>query len=319
MFGTHCAIVFQAINHLLEFSMKKLLLATAVATALAAPVAALAQAKSPHTVTGNLSLNSDYRFRGISQTFGKPALQGGVDYSHSSGLYLGGWGSNVYGGATNQTLGQSYNQGNLELDIYGGYKFEPIKDVTADLGILTYIYPGAKYAVATNDKYTNTELYGALGYKWFTAKYSHSITDYFGINNNTVGAGNTSVTGGCGIQSNLGPANALIPTTTCAGINKGGSKGSGYLDLGATFEIGMGVNLGLHYGKLKVKNYGLFNYSDTKISLSKDWMGFTWMAAYVDANAKSDVYRTSKVNGGGSPTLYDPSKSTVVVSVAKTF
>ena len=149
------------------FIVKKLLLATAVATALSTPVAAPA---SPHTFTGTLGFANDYRFRSISQTFGKPALQGGVDYSHSSGLYLGGWGSNVYGGATNQTLGQSYNQGNLELDIYGGYKFEPIKDVTADLGILTYIYPGAKYAVATNDKYTNTELYGALGYKWFTAK-----------------------------------------------------------------------------------------------------------------------------------------------------
>ena len=319
MSGTHYAIVCKAINHPLEYFMKKLLLATAVAAALAAPVAALAQAKSPHTVTGNLSLNSDYRFRGISQTFSQPALQGGFDYSHANGLYIGTWGSNVYGGRTSQALGTAYNQGNLELDIYGGYKFEPFKDVTADLGILTYLYPGAKYAVATNDKYTNTELYGAIGYKWFTAKYSHSITDYFGVNNNTVGAGNTTVTGGCGIQSNVNAAGGPIATTTCAGVGKGGSKGSNYLDLGATFDIGMGVNLGLHYGKLSVKNYGLFNYSDYKISLSKDWVGFTWSAAYVDSNAKADVYRTAKVNGGGSDKIVDTSKGTLVVSVAKTF
>lgn len=295
--------------------MKKLLVSAAVASALAAPVAAWAQAKSPHTVTGNVSINSEYRFRGISQTFGQPALQGGFDYSHESGFYAGTWLSNVYGGNTRQALGTAYNQGSLEWDIYGGYKFEPFKDITADLGVLFYKYPGAKYNVATNDKYDNTELYGAVGYKWFTAKYSHAITDYFGINNNTVGAGNTAGTGGCGINSST----PMTVTTTCAGVGRGGSKGSSYLDLGATFEIGMGFNLGLHYGKLSVKNYSLFNYSDYKISLAKDWLGFTWTAAYIDSNAKADVYRTAKINGGGADTIYDTSKSTVVLSVGKTF
>lgn len=311
--------------------MKKVLLATAVAAAFAAPASVWAQAAaapaSPHTVTGNVGFASDYRFRGISQTFGKPALQGGFDYSHASGLYVGTWASNVYGGSTLQPLGQVYNNGSLELDVYGGYKFEPIKDVTADIGLLAYIYPGAKTTAsavaafnnATN-KYDNTEIYGAVGYKWFTAKYSRSITDYFGVNNTTVGAGNTALTGGCGIQSNLGAAGALIPTTNCAGVNRGGSKGSSYLDLGATFDIGSGFNLGLHYGKLAVKNYGLFDYSDTKISLAKDWVGFTWTAAYIGTNAKSDVYRTAKNNGGtAAPTLYDPSRSTLVLQVAKTF
>ena len=297
--------------------MKKLVLASAVAAAFASPLAAWAQDKSPNTVTGNVSLNSDYRFRGISQTYGKPAVQGGFDYSHASGIYLGTWASNVYGGSTQQPLGQAYNQGNMEWDIYGGYKFEPFKDGTADIGVLTYLYPGAKYATPTQGKYTNTEIYGALGYKWFTAKYSISTTDYFGINNNSVGQGNTAVTGGCGVQSNLTAANTTIATTNCAGVNKGGSKGSGYLDLGATFDIGSGVNLGLHYGKLSVKNYGLFNYNDTKVSLSKDWVGFTWTAAYVGTNAKRDVYRT--VQSAPSNNVYDPSKGTLVVSMGKTF
>lgn len=299
--------------------MKKLLLASAFATAFATPLAAWAQAKSPHTVTGNVSLNTDYRFRGISQTFGQPALQGGFDYSHASGLYLGTWASNVYGGRTSQALGTAFNQGSLEMDFYGGYKFEPIKDVNADIGVLTYLYPGAKYAVATNDKYTNTELYGAIGYKWFSAKYSHSLTDYFGINNNTVGAGNTAVTGGCGIQSNVNAAGGPIATTTCAGVGRGGSKGSSYLDLGATFDIGSGFNLGFHVGKLSVKNYSLFNYTDYKLSIAKDWAGFTWTAAYIDSNAKADVYRTAKVNGGGSDKIVDTSKGTLVLSMGKTF
>ncbi len=98
--------------------MKKLLLATLVASVLAGP--AFAQATAPKPVpasplTANLSLVSSYRFRGIDQTFGKPALQGGVDYTHASGLYVGNWNSNVSSGA-------GFPDGNLEMDFYGGYK-----------------------------------------------------------------------------------------------------------------------------------------------------------------------------------------------------
>ena len=77
--------------------MRKTLLATAVAAAAAMPGLASAQASSPHSITGNLSIVSDYRFRGISQTFVQPAIQGGIDYSHKSGFYLGNWNSNVSG------------------------------------------------------------------------------------------------------------------------------------------------------------------------------------------------------------------------------
>jgi uncharacterized protein (TIGR02001 family) len=98
--------------------MKKLLLASAVATALAAPTVRFAHAAdaapaSPHTLTGNVGFVSDYRFRGISQTFKEPALQGGFDYSHASGFYLGTWASNVYGNR-NATGNPSYTGGSLE-------------------------------------------------------------------------------------------------------------------------------------------------------------------------------------------------------------
>ncbi len=75
--------------------MRKTILAAILATvALAAPGLAMAQAAaaapaSPHTLTGNVGLYSEYRFRGISQTFAKPALQGGFDYAHASGWVLG--------------------------------------------------------------------------------------------------------------------------------------------------------------------------------------------------------------------------------------
>ena len=94
--------------------MKKSLIALALAGAFSAPTfaqsaapAAEAAPASDHTFTGNAGLFSEYRFRGIAQTFAKPAFQGGFDYSHSSGFYVGNWNSNVNEGA-------GFPQGNLD-------------------------------------------------------------------------------------------------------------------------------------------------------------------------------------------------------------
>ena len=51
--------------------------------------------KAPYTLSANVFLVSDYLFRGITQTWGKPAIQGGFDFVHDSGIYLGTWASNV--------------------------------------------------------------------------------------------------------------------------------------------------------------------------------------------------------------------------------
>ncbi|WP_292773230.1 TorF family putative porin, partial [Methylophaga sp. UBA5100] len=48
-----------------------------------------------HSVTANVLIGSDYIFRGISQTDNNPTIQGGIDYGHASGLYVGTWASNV--------------------------------------------------------------------------------------------------------------------------------------------------------------------------------------------------------------------------------
>lgn len=76
--------------------------------------AADARADSPSTTaTANINLVSQYRFRGIDQTWGKPAVQGGADLSLANGVYAGVWASNV--------SGNSYPGGSLELDYYAGY------------------------------------------------------------------------------------------------------------------------------------------------------------------------------------------------------
>ena len=143
--------------------MRKTLLATAFAAA-AMPGLASAQ------VTGNMSIVSDYRFRGISQTFLQPAIQGGIDYSHASGFYLGNWNSNV--------SGISFPDGSLEMDFYGGYKGS-FDAFSYDAGALYYYYPGSG-AGGTN-KIDNTELYIAGGWGPVSLKYSYAVSDFFGI------------------------------------------------------------------------------------------------------------------------------------------
>ena len=135
--------------------------------------AANAQTKAPepdYTLSYNVGVTSDYRFRGMAQTSFNPALQAGVDFAHKSGFYVGVWGSNVswikdYAGATD---------GSLEVDLYGGYKGEISKDLTFDLGLIGYEYPGNTAATNAN----TTEFYGALTYGLVTAKYSRSVGNF---------------------------------------------------------------------------------------------------------------------------------------------
>jgi uncharacterized protein (TIGR02001 family) len=150
---------------------------------------AIAQTTAPadtpaYTLSGNLGAVSDYRFRGISQSYRLPAVQAGLDYTHTSGLYLGNWNSSV--------SGNSYNNGaSLESDLYGGYRFEPVKDLGADVGVLFYLYPGAKLnaapGVPSDHRYDNAELYVGLTRGPFNAKVSYALTDYFGLNGETAG------------------------------------------------------------------------------------------------------------------------------------
>lgn len=129
--------------------MRKTLIASAVATAFLlptqsfaedAPAAAAPAAAAPASpFTGNVMLASEYLYRGIAQTRGKPAIQGGFDYAHPSGFYVGTWGSSI------SWIGDTYPAGtsaSLELDIYGGYKGTITGDLGYDVGVLTYNYPG---------------------------------------------------------------------------------------------------------------------------------------------------------------------------------
>lgn len=282
--------------------MKKLMLASMIAGVFALPSVSHAQsapapaATPEHSFTGNATLVTDYRFRGISQTYRQPAVQAGFDYAHSSGFYLGTWASSVSGNMYTNGAG-------LEWDMYGGYKGNVTEDLAFDVGLLNYWYPAAHFNNPQKTKPNNLELYGALSYKWLTAKYSHTLSDFFGTNSDTYGGACQDARTGNGAD--------------CFAARPGNSKGSGYLDLSANFEIADKLTLGLHVGHQSVKNYTKLAYTDYKISLTKDINGWQLGAAYIGTDAKKGWYTISEA---GSPGNYQVvSKDTVVLSVGKTF
>lgn len=150
--------------------MKKTLLALAALSAMSATPAAFAQ-EAASMFAFNVGAVSDYRYRGISQTRLKPALQGGADVTLPAGFYVGTWASTI------KWIKDAGGDADIEWDIYGGWKGEVAKDLTLDVGVLRYQYPRAHLAVSPN----TTELYAALTFGPATLKYSHSVTNLFGF------------------------------------------------------------------------------------------------------------------------------------------
>lgn len=168
--------------------MRKSLLALAVLGTFAAPAVVLADDAAPaaatpdYTLTYNVGAYSQYIFRGITQTDRKPAIQGGADFTHSSGLYIGTWASNI---SWLSDIG--YAKSSLEWDIYGGYRYTFENGIGIDVGLLNYVYPGSKsanYAGTLADPYT-LEGYAAVSYAWLQAKASVAATDLFGAPNSS--------------------------------------------------------------------------------------------------------------------------------------
>ena len=290
--------------------MKKSLIAAALAglftipalaqtAAAEAPAAPAAEEKGPHTFTANVGLFSSYRFRGIDQTFGKPALQGGFDYAHESGFYVGNWNSNVSSGA-------GFPDGNLEMDFYGGYKLG-LGDVTLDFGTLYYYYPGTEARILSGSNAKNTgantsgtvsnwEVYVGASWKFLSLKYSYALQDYFNLPD---------------------------------------SKGTSYLDLGANFDLGNGWGINAHVGHLFASGYRYafttgsdkIDYTDWKVGVTKDINGWVLGAAYVGTNAKgscgsAEFYcfaNTIDSNGNFGTKFKDAGRGIAVVSLSRTF
>lgn len=239
--------------------MKKILVPSLMALAIGS-LTSVAQAQTaPAAPESSLSFNvgavSDYRYRGISQSRLQPALQGGVDYADKSGFYVGAWGSTI-----KWIKDSGASKGTTEVDLYGGYK-GAVSDVSYDVGVLRYQYLGNTLDDVMNFANANTtEVYGAVTYNVFTAKYSHALTNTFG---------NVS------------------------------SKNSYYLDLSATFDLGNGFTLTPHLGRQVINNSPAYNYNDYALTLGKDLgNGLSASVVAVGTNAgKSQYTLANKYNG----------------------
>ena len=259
------------------------LLKTLILAALAVPCVAMAEEAAPAptpAVTANVALVSNYLYRGISQTGAKPAIQGGFDYAHSSGFYAGVWGSNI---SWISDAGTVATNASLELDTYFGFKNSFATDYSYDVGFLRYNYPGTYLPGAT--KADTDEVYGLIGYKFLTAKYSYSLGKTFGVPN---------------------------------------ASGTNYFDLSANYPVAdTGYTLGAHYGKQTFKGSTTDalvaagsdpSYSDYKLSVTKDFSGYALGLAYSKTNA---------TKGPGafyySPQFKDLGKGTAVLSLAHSF
>ena len=273
--------------------MRKSLLLTAVLASIALPTVVMAEdavapatvAVSPHTFTYNIGLYSQYIFRGLTQTANKPAIQGGMDYSHSSGLYAGTWASNI----SWLQDGGLFKHSSLEWDIYGGYR-NTFGDtgIGYDVGLLNYIYPATRTTAgkipAVSDPYT-LEAYGALSYKWLQAKVSYGITDIFAVDD---------------------------------------SSGSYYAELNANVPVyDSGYTINLHYGYQDYKGHAagvadsndkLYTYNDWKLGVTKSWSnGVNVGAYYTDTDANKNGYGKALYSGT------DLADSAFTVFVQKTF
>ncbi len=229
--------------------MKKLILASAIASAFAGQVAYAADAAPAatpeHVVTYNMGVTSDYVFRGISQSRNAPAFSAGVDYAHSpTGVYLGAWASTINWVNDVATKAGVDAKTPFEVDVYGGLKGEIAKDVTYDVGAIYYYYPSEKISVGSIGANT-LETYGQIGYGPVYAKLSYALTDIF----------NT------------------------------GNAGSYYVDTGANVPLGDGLVANAHVGYFYFKGATAANYTDYKLGVTKDFGGLAAAVAVTGTNA----------------------------------
>ena len=271
--------------------------AAAFTTLLATATSACRAEEAPAaTATANVNLVSQYRFRGIDQTWGHPAIQGGADLSLASGVYAGVWASNV--------SGNSYPGGSLELDYYAGYNGKINDDWGYTLGGYGYWYPGANYDKAAcpsaafaapcalpSQSLNTFELNAGLSWKWLSYKLSVSTGDYFGANAST-------------------------------GYSKG-THGTMYHDLTATWAIADDLSLVGHVGRTDVNaSYGSLSpdYTDYRLAISKSYKG-GWNASLALVGATNDAMFRPPTGGLSMANMdtRDLNRPVVVLQLGRTF
>ena len=257
------------------------------AAACAAPLPALADdvpAGEDKRWSANASVVSQYVSRGLRQTWGKPALQAGIDYTAPSGFYAGVLGSQV----SDHVIAGAH----AEIDTYLGYATTVAHGVELTTGLYRYWYPGARYDKAAGGGpatgYDYTEWMVGAGWRGVSVKLWTTLSNYFGFDGNSL----------------------------ADGIDRG-SRGSTYAEANWAVPLPDNFTLGLHVGHEHVRNHSAFSFTDYRVELSRPINKFvTLSAALTGADASAYAHQLSARNGTDRMTL---GRRTVALKLTATY
>jgi uncharacterized protein (TIGR02001 family) len=207
------------------------------------------------TLAGNATLVSQYLFRGITLTQGKPAIQASMEAAHASGFYAGIWGSGVSHAAYNNGSGS-------EIDLYGGWRKDLGNGYGLDAGIYSYWYPGAYYTFNGHRiKYDSGEA------KLVLSKDSFNVAAWVALSNHFAGL-------------------AIDPGT---GEEKS-TRGTSYFEVNWNPEISPGWVLNLHAGRQNVRHLGDYSFTDVRagVTYTLDSWQFALAVSHNDAKREKN-------------------------------
>ena len=282
--------------------MRKSLLSLAVLGALSVPTISFAADAAPAVATpdwtfpSSIGMVSDYIWRGQTQTWGKPAVQAGIEADHVSGFYAGVWGSNV----SSHWLPNA----NLETDWSLGFRNSFATDFKYDVGGTYIYYPGGDFAKAPgsyqSSKINSLELYASLGWKWLAVKGGYMPTKFYGWN-----------------VDNSRP-DFGFPGDLSAGVT-GNTNGAYYFMGSASYDVLPGLNLAGEVGRQTIANSTGLDWTWYKVGATKSFDGGWAVNAFYTGTAGSTAYQNY-----GSFDNFDKDKRTidqskVVIGLSKSF
>lgn len=314
--GMPLAMVFMSLlrNHFIILGsnfMRKSILSITVLSIFAIPALSFADEAAPvaaatptWTFPGSVAFTSDYIWRGQTQTWGKPAVQAGIEADHISGFYAGFWGSNV----SSHWLPSA----NLETDWSVGFRNSFMTDFKYDVGGTYIYYPDGNFSKTAltphydSSKLNSLELYASLGWKWFTVKGGYMPTKFYGWNTNNSGVPSVAF---------AAPSFAGDPN---AGVDAGGdTKGSYYYMASASYDVIPGLNLAGEIGRQTISDTTGLNWTWYKLGLTKSFDGGWAINGFYTGTTGSDAYKDFVSYDSSATKTIDKNK--VVITLSKSF
>jgi uncharacterized protein (TIGR02001 family) len=257
--------------------------------------AAPAAATPDWTFPSSIGFVSDYIWRGQTQTWGKPAVQAGIEADHVSGFYAGIWGSNV----SSHWLPNA----NLETDFSVGFRNAFATDFRYDVGGTYIYYPGGDFAKAPGtypkSKINSAELYASLGWKWFTVKGGYMPTKFYGwtVDNSPVGSG--------------------FPD---AGAGVTGSTNGAYYYMGsASYDVVPGFNLAAEVGRQTIPSSTGLDWTWYKVGATKSFDGGWAVNAFYTGTSGSSAYTNYFSFDNPTKDFKTIDQSKLVIGLSKSF